>query len=72
MWSRRIEQILSSLVDYRIQHTYREGNRATYWLANKRVKVVLDQTVYNSIDWGQSFMDILFRDAKTAIKKGIG
>lgn len=38
MWTHRIEQLLSYLVDYRMQHTYREGNRAADWLANKGSK----------------------------------
>ncbi|GLJ53797.1 hypothetical protein SUGI_1148150 [Cryptomeria japonica] len=59
MWTHRIEQLLSSLVDYRMQHTYREGNRAAYWLANNGFEANLDQTIDNSIDWDQ-FLWIFF------------
>ncbi|GLJ31783.1 hypothetical protein SUGI_0639330 [Cryptomeria japonica] len=72
MWTHNIEHLLSTLVDYRMQHTYREGNREADWLANKGVEAVLDHTFDNSIDWDQSFTDILFSDAETAFKKGIG
>ncbi|GLJ23228.1 hypothetical protein SUGI_0439400 [Cryptomeria japonica] len=71
-WMHRIKQLLSSLLDYMMKHTYREGNRATDWLANKGVEGDMIQITDKCNDWDQPFRDIVFKGEESVVKKGIG
>ncbi|GLJ21588.1 hypothetical protein SUGI_0400770 [Cryptomeria japonica] len=71
-WMHMIKQLLSSLLAYRMQHTYREGNRATDWLANKGIEGDVIQIKDKCNDWDRPFRDIIFRDEESVVKKGTG
>ncbi|GLJ43283.1 hypothetical protein SUGI_0898790 [Cryptomeria japonica] len=71
-WILRIKLLLNSLGDYRIQHMFREGNKATNYLANMGIEEDLARDFGRDNMMSIELKEIISFDFFTIPKSGIG